>query len=148
MFKWGLWILKIKRLHKDAVWPTRAKQGDAGFDLTAISMEYDQKTDTVVYEFGLSIQVPKGHFGMIVPRSSIYKTNMMLSNHCGIIDSGYTGPIKAIFRTFPTYKNEPYKVGDRVAQLILVPYYEPSLEEVDELDETERGDGGFGHSGR
>lgn len=140
--------VKIKKLHPSAVIPKYSKPGDAGADLTAISMEYDNNTDTVTFGFGIALEIPDGHYGMIVPRSSIYKTNMFLSNHCGIVDSNFRGEIKAIFRTVPTYKTEQYKVGDRVAQLIIMKYPSVTFQEVDELSETERGTSGWGSSGK
>lgn len=141
--------VKIKKLHPDAVIPKYAHPGeDAGVDLTAISREYDEENEVYSYKTGLAIQVPKGHVGLIFPRSSIYKSDLSLSNAVGVIDSGYTGEISFKFKMT---KDAPvitaYSVGDRIGQLIIMPYPQVEFEEVDELDETERGSSGFGSSG-
>lgn len=141
-------ILKVKKLHPDAKISDPAKPGDVGLDLTAISKKVCIDTQTVIYGFGLVLEIPPGHFGMIVPRSSIYKTNMYLSNHCGIVDENFRGEIKAIFRIDSNAITSDYKVGDRIAQLIVLPYPRIEIEEVEELSVTERGSGGFGSSGK
>lgn len=136
--------VKVKKLDNNAVIPRYAKIGDAGLDLTATSKRMDSKG---FVEFGtsLSFEIPSGFVGLIFPRSSISKVNMTLTNSVGCVDSGYRGEIK--FRFKPTCMGRgSYEIGDRVGQLIIIPYPEIELEEVDELDETERGDGGFGSS--
>lgn len=96
--------------------------------------------------------------GLVFPRSSIYKSTGRLSNAVGVIDSGYRGEIMAQFDvSMPAYMaNEinaldyeaiPYKKGDRIAQLLILPYPQIEFEEVDELSETERGSGGYGSTG-
>lgn len=145
----GLWrcsmVVKIKKVHLNAVIPTYAKQGDAGMDLTITSKCSTVMNDCVKYGFGLSIEIPEGYVGLIFPRSSIYKHDQMLSNSVGVIDSGYRGEISAIMRG--CFDNDPYNVGDRAAQLIIMPYPQIEFEEVDELSETERGSGGYGSTG-
>lgn len=138
--------IKIKKLSKDSVLPTYSKVGDAGLDLTAISEEWNEDNSIVTYDTGLAIEIPKGHVGLIFPRSSIYKTSLDLTNAVGIIDSGYRGSIMFKFR----YVEEGmvYDVRDRVGQLIILPYPEIEFEEVDELSETDRGEGGFGSTGK
>ena len=143
--------VKIKKLHPDAKIPTYAKSGDAGMDLTAISMEYNIGNETITYGFGLAFEIPDIHFMMIVPRSSIYKQDLYLTNHCGIVDSKYRGEVKAIFKIHrhPDYPNivTNYQIGDKVAQAIILPYPKVEFELVNELSDTERGDNGFGSSG-
>lgn len=138
--------VKIKRLSQDAVIPKYSKSGDAGLDLTAVAKS---ETDLYVeYDTGLSVAIPEGYVGLLFPRSSVSNYHLNLANSVGVVDSNYRGPIKARFKktTNGPYANL-YNVGDRVAQLIIIPYPSIELEEVDELDETNRGAGGFGSSG-
>jgi dUTP pyrophosphatase len=139
--------IKIKKLHPDAVLPKYAKQGDAGMDLTAVSCEILLNTYTkyVKYNFGLSFEIPEGFVGFIFPRSSCYKHEQILSNCVGVVDSGYRGEVSAVMIGTSDYS---YKVGERVAQLIVMPIPYVQFDEVDELSETERGSGGYGSTGR
>ncbi len=139
-------VVRFKKLHKDAVIPKYARVGDGGMDLTAVSYEYDEKTLTHVYGFGLAVEIPEGYVGLIFPRSSIYKTPLLLSNSVGVIDQ-YRGELKACFKDGAGYLDRMYKVGDRIAQLMIIPFPEIDPVEVDELSETERGTGGFGSTG-
>lgn len=136
--------VKVKKLHKDAVIPTYAKLGDAGLDLTAISVEMDENCN-YVYRTGLAIEIPQGYVGLIFPRSSVSKIDMCLRNSVGVIDSGYRGEITLKFKRFDGSKL--YSEGDRVGQLVIMPYPYITLVESDELSKTERGDGGYGSSG-
>lgn len=138
--------VKIKKLHPDAVIPTYAKNGDAGMDLTAISEEWNEDNSMVTYDTGLAIEIPKGHVGLLFPRSSVYKTSLDLTNAVGVIDSGYRGSIMFKFRYLEA--GMVYDVGDRVGQLIILPYPEIEFEEVEELSNSERNDGGFGSTGK
>ena len=79
--------VKIKKLSKDSVLPTYSKYGDAGLDLTAISEKWNEDNSIVTYDTGLAIEIPKGYFGLLFPRSSIYKTSLDLTNAVGVIDS-------------------------------------------------------------
>jgi dUTP pyrophosphatase len=140
--------VRVKKLHKDAVIPAYGKPGDAGMDLTAISIEKDSYGN-VVYGTGLAIEIPEGHVGLLFPRSSNSKTDLYLTNHVGVIDSGYRGEIMFKFRATPSLVNaKVYQVGDRVGQLIIIPYPQVTLIESEELSDTERGDGGFGSTGK
>lgn len=155
--------VKIKRLHKDAVIPSYAKQGDAGMDLTAVSTHYDDCGNTV-YGTGLSFEIPEGFVGLLFPRSSNAKTDLRLTNSVGVLDSGYRGEVMFKFRndSFGSlasslkvglssghigFSNE-YNPGDRIGQIIILPYPTIEFEEVDELSETVRGSGGYGSSGK
>lgn len=140
--------LNCKRLTDETVLPKYAHPGDdAGADLTAVSYYYDEKYDVYIYDTALAVSIPKNHFGMIVPRSSIYKTGLMLVNHCGIIDYGYTGSIRFMFRH--VNKNLPiYKAGDKIGQLIIVPFVSTTPKFVDNLEDSQRGTNGFGSTGR
>lgn len=142
-------FVKIKRLNKEAVIPSYAYSGDCGLDLTATSMEVDNRDlvgglKTITYKTGLAIEFPKGHVGLLFPRSSVYKTDLNLSNCVGVIDQNYRGEIMMKFRL---NGRNAYNVGDRIGQLIIMPYPEVILEEVDELSDSERGISGYGSSG-
>jgi dUTP pyrophosphatase len=155
--------VKIKRLVEGAVIPSYAKQGDAGLDLTATSKKYDEYGNTV-YGTGLAFKIPEGYFGLLVPRSSNSKTDLRLTNSSGILDSGYIGEVMFKYRNDNYARmdgglqahlamgdiafNNEYEIGDRIGQLIILPYPQIEFQEVDDLGETERGDGGFGSSGR
>ena len=164
--------VKIKKLVENAVIPTYAKDGDAGMDLVATSMSEDGYGN-IVYGTGLAFEIPKGYVGLVFPRSSNAKNNMYLTNSVGVIDSGYRGEISFKYKVVHNTgsflkwwwenkilkKKEPkisiytlgyntYKVGDRVGQLIIMPYPSIDFEEVDKLSETERGVNGYGSTGR
>lgn len=135
--------VKIKKLHPDAVVPKYAKSGDAGLDLTATDIEADSANLT--YKTGLAVEIPYGHVGLLFPRSSVYKTGQTLTNCVGVIDSGYRGEIMMKFSLSP-YGRE-YNIGDRIGQLIIMPYPEVQFEEVEDLSPTDRGEGGYGSTG-
>lgn len=139
--------IKLKKLHQDAVIPTYAKPGDAGMDLTAVSLHYDEY-ENYVYGTGIAIEIPEGYVGLIFPRSSNRKTQAYLTNHVGVIDSGYRGEIMLSFKNRNNDGNRaPYKIGDRIGQIIIMPYPIIEFKEVDELSKTERGEGGHGSTG-
>lgn len=153
--------VKIKKLDPKAVIPAYAKSGDAGLDLTAISAHYDHETNCRVYRTGLAIEIPQGHVGLLFPRSSLCKYDQILTNHVGVIDSGYRGEICFKFKdTAPLisiaqgtvardlHKTKVYHEGERVGQILIIPYPSIEFEEVTELSETERGTGGYGSSGK
>ena len=152
--------VKFKKLHPDAVLPSRAKPGDAGMDMTAVEKgKHDPYTDQVVYNLGLAMELPPGHVGLLFPRSSVVKTSLTLANCVGVIDEGYRGEMKAVFnvrdnngikRPFNTITGEEvgaYKKGDRVCQLVVLPIPKVETEWVDDLSPSERGEGGFGSTG-
>jgi dUTP pyrophosphatase len=139
--------VKFKKLHPDAVIPSYAKPGDAGLDLTAISKEFDSEKELVVMGTGLAVEIPEGYVGLIFPRSSIVKTPLMLKNCVGVIDSGYRGEVKFFFEP-GSRPRKNYEVGDRIGQLVIMPYPTIEPEEAEELSDSARGTGGFGSSGR
>ena len=142
--------IKIKKLSETAKLPTRGSEQAAGYDLYADIPEsvLVAPGDTFKVNTGVAMAIPEGFFGGIYPRSGLAtKNGLAPANKVGVIDSDYRGPIiVALYNhsALPQYVNP----GDRIAQLIIQPYISFGWEEVDELDETERGDGGFGHSGR
>lgn len=139
--------LKFKKLHPDAVIPTRANPNDAGMDLTTVGFDLDDYTNILSYSTGLAVEIPDGYVGLIFPRSSIYKYTMSLSNSVGVIDSGYRGEIKFKFRIPSSKYFTYYREGERIGQLIVLPYPKFEPVEVAELDITNDRGGGFGSSG-
>lgn len=139
--------VKLKKLNDAAVIPVRGTEHSAGMDLTAISKEVvdNGKHGYVNYGTGLAFAIPEGHVGLLFPRSSISKTGLILSNSCGIIDSDYRGEVTMRFKHIKD--TDDYNIGDRIGQLIIVPYPQVTFEEVFELDETVRGAGGYGSTG-
>ena len=138
--------LKYKKLAPHAVIPTYANPGDAGLDLTAIDFYRNNDYKFVEYGTGLSVEIPEGYVGLIFPRSSISKTSHSLANSVGVIDSGYTGEILVRMRYDENNEDREYIVGDKIAQLVVVPAPKVVLVEARELTNTQRGDQGFGSS--
>lgn len=160
--------VKIKKMSPDAVIPTKAHPSDAGFDFYAASESFDEDGN-YVYGTGVALEIPEGYVGLVFPRSSICKKDIILTNSVGVIDSHYRGevlfkfkstirellPLSLLWTRFSKHgKNlrisnfgSIYKVGDRIGQIIIVPYPEIELEEADELSVTDRGAGGYGSSG-
>jgi len=136
--------IKFYKHNEAAVLPKPNRIGDAGADLTAISKEWDEENGVVVFGTGLGVQIPDGHVGLLFPRSSVYKQPLSLANSVGVID--YTGEIKAMFRPIDRPRKN-YEVGDRIVQLVIVPYIFIEPMWTEELRETNRGQAGFGSSG-
>ena len=158
--------VKIKKLNPNAVIPSYAHDGDAGMDLTAVSKSEDEYGN-IVYGTGLAFEIPKGCVGLLFPRSSNAKKDLALSNAVGVLDSTYRGEVtfkfkrqlkivekeisidaysRIVERDFDEYAS--YECGDRIGQIIIFPYPTIEFEEVDELSETERGEGGYGSTGK
>ena len=137
----------IKKLHPNAVIPAYAKQGDAGMDLVATEI-INEEVFQITYGIGLAMEIPEGFVGLIFPRSSIRKTDLSLTNCVGVIDSGYRGELQATFRKERGVVSKKYEVGDRIAQIMIIPHPDIQFEEADELSDTERGEGGFGSTGK
>mgnify|MGYP003522542292 CR=1 FL=1 len=136
--------VKLKKLHPDAVLPTYAKPGDAGMDMVCTAVNVTD--DYWEYETGISMEIPEGYVGLLFPRSSNSKFALLMCNSVGIIDSKYRGPIN--FRYKQVGSGARYNKGDRVGQIMIMPYPQVQFVEVDELSETERGEGGFGSTGK
>ena len=154
--------VKIKKLYEDSILPTKAHATDAGYDLYAHSKSYDEDGN-VVYGSGVAMEIPKGYVGLVFPRSSNAKKDIILSNSVGVIDSGFRGEISFKFKAsirashnemlneeVCAFVNKPttYNVGERIGQIIIMPYPEIEFVEVDELSDSERGVGGYGSSGK
>ena len=133
-------------LDKGAYLPRRAHSADAGYDLFSPKMDLIPKHGSTVIDTGVHIAIPKGLCGMLVSKSGLNVKHDIVSE--GLIDSGYTGSIKVKLYNHGgiSYMVEP---GDKISQLVFIPIAEPWLYVTkDPLEETERGDGGFGSSGR
>jgi dUTP pyrophosphatase len=139
--------VKIKKLNQYAVIPKYAKDGDAGLDLVATS-KLSNTSFQVSYGTGLAMEIPKGFVGLVFPRSSIRNTELQLSNSVGVIDSGYRGELQATFNKTRGFGSIDYSIGDKIAQIIIIPYPPIEFQEVEELNNTERGEGGFGSTGK
>ena len=138
-------LVKVKKLHENAVIPSYSKPGDAGMDLTITEIK-ENNFRQISYGFGIAVEIPFGYVGLVFPRSSVKNQDLLLSNCVGVIDSGYRGEIQSTFRkTDPSEKF--YNVGERGAQIIILPYPQVFMVESDELSDTERGTGGFGSTG-
>jgi dUTP pyrophosphatase len=153
--------IKFKRLSENAVLPTYAKFGDAGMDLVSVSKEVTG--DYVEYGTGIASEIPEGYVGLLFPRSSISKQELLLCNSVGVLDSSYRGEIKlrfkrvemanvyykpSVIRELQVYLDGDYNIGDKIGQLVILPYPTIEPEWAEELSTTERGEGGFGSSGK
>jgi len=140
---------KFKKLHEDAVTPTYSKKGDGCVDLHCVSHVLNEQTNQVTYSTGISLEIPSGYVGLVFPRSSIRRTVLELSNSVGVIDSGYRGEIMATFNVNTgTNQSTIYENGERICQLMILPYPKIKFTEVTDLSETDRGEGGFGSTGK
>ena len=138
--------VKIKKLDPNAVIPKYSKDGDAGMDLTITDIK-ENTSFSITYGFGIAIEIPKGYVGLIFPRSSVRNQDLILSNCVGVIDSGYRGELQATFKKTQGLDSFSYNVGDRGAQIMIIPYPQIEFVETDNLSDTERGAGGFGSTG-
>lgn len=151
-------VVKVKKLFKDAKYPELATKGSAGADLRAYlyDEETNEETTKIILQpnqkakihTGLAFQLPKNTAMLLLPRSSMgIKKGLILQNTVGLLDSDYTGECLIFVKNIG---DEPVEIknGERLAQAVIVPYVKPAFYEVEELDKTERGAGGFGHSGR
>jgi len=141
--------LRVKRLTNAARVPSRAHDGDAGMDLYAAEAVHLAPGARASVGTGIAIAIPEGYAGLVLPRSGLAaRSGISVVNSPGLIDSGYRGEVRVLLLN--TDREEPFSVelGDRIAQLIVTPYAAESPIEVDDLDITTRGDGGFGSSGR
>lgn len=142
--------IRFRKLHPDAVEPFHGSKMAAGYDLTAVDVEWDDENKVLVYHTGLAVEIPRGYYGSLKARSSICKKTLLLVDSDGTIDADYRGEItvKFCFRwggenTKPRF----YEIGDRIAQLVIEPVERVIWIESDTLSETERGEGGYGSTG-
>ena len=135
------------KLSDGAPLPRHAKPGDAGMDLTSREAVEIAPQGTVMVHTGVRVEIPEGHVGLCFPRSGLAsKRGINLTNCVGVIDAGYRGEIMA-----PLYnaghETQVVERGERIFQLVIMPFVTCECVEVDELSDTERGEGGFGSSG-
>lgn len=141
--------LRAKLDHRNARLPQKAHELDAAYDLWACDHAISYKHDFIEYDTGVCLDIPQGYMGLVFPRSSISKMGLTLCNSVGIIDPGYRGRIKVRCRRNSETNKEVYKKGERIAQLVVLPTILLDFEQVDTFDDTtERGQDGFGSSGR
>ena len=141
--------LRFARLADGAREPTRAHEGDAGYDLHALEAASLAPGERASLGTGIAVAIPEGWAGLVLPRSGLASRHgITIPNAPGLIDSGYRGEVRVLLLN--TDPREPFEVavGDRIAQLLLVRHEAPEVLEVESLDETVRGAGGFGSSGR
>lgn len=163
----GIIQIPFKKLHKNAVIPTKATNGAAGYDCVATEIEFNVEHQYVVYKLGFAVAIPEGYVGLLYPRSSNRKTGVYIPNCVGVIDSDYRGEVSFTVKFTDDYINieynrivkytddygiffevtPPYSVGNRVCQLVIQKLPDIHFMETDTLDETERGTGGHGSTG-
>lgn len=140
--------LKIRRLHDHATLPTRAHDTDAGLDLYAAEKVGIPVLGRNLVGTGIAVAIPAGHVGYITPRSGMaFSSGITILNAPGTIDAGYTGEIKV---NLVNHGQAPYVVtpGQRIGQLIIQPIVLPEVEEVSQLEPSERGGHGHGSTGK
>lgn len=140
-------MLQVKRLTETAQLPVRQHKGDAGYDLSADEDIVIPSGEWKLISTGISFKVPSGTYGRIAPRSGLsYKKGTMIG--AGVIDEGYRGHVKVLIFNMNFKSELRVTKGDRIAQLILEKIATPEVLEVDDLEESKRGDNGFGSSGK
>lgn len=144
--------IKFKKIHAKAEVPKQGREGDAAWDLTAceagVRSEYESgEAMFIEYNTGIAIAVPEDHVGLVFPRSSISNRDLILKNCIGVIDPNYRGAITTRFWvTEPSGIANIYNVGDRIAQLVIIPRPFLEFEEVEDLGTTNRNAEGYGSS--
>jgi dUTP pyrophosphatase len=163
--------IRFKKLVPEAKTPFKKIDVDAGFDLFATSIT--ETPDFIQYNTGIAVEIPEGYVGLVFPRSSVTKYDLMLKNCVGVIDASYRGEIMCRFARIPSTEfkdllmwtedkkkeikgrieivwnlEKQYEVGERVAQIVFLELPKITLVETEELSDTQRGSGGFGHTGK
>lgn len=140
--------MPVKKLDERAQLPATAYQGDAGIDLRSIESVTLGPFERAAVATGLAVAIPEGYAGFVLPRSgSAIKRGLSLVNAPGLVDSGYRGELKCILINLDAENPIEISPGDRIAQLVIMKVENVRLVECAQLDETERGTGGFGSSG-
>lgn len=146
-------LVNYKKVHAKARTPFYSREHDAGLDLISVSMR--DLGDYVEHDTGVVVEIPHGHFGLLCPRSSQAKYTEILANNIGVLDSNYRSTVKVLFRKIPkrgflglsSWGGKKYKVGDKVAQLIILPQPKVVMLEASILSGSNRGEDGVGSSG-
>lgn len=146
-------IVKFKKITDDVKMPFKGSENAACYDVHAHSIVH-KEDGKIVVGLGFKTEIPKGYRGIIVPRSNLTKFFWILNNSFGVIDADYRGEWMAVFTSIPVLIGDtvgstafPYNVGDRVAQIYFEPVHDVTISLVDDLEESERGEGGFGSTG-
>lgn len=142
--------IKIKKLKENAIIPTRGSNQAAGYDLYACidSTIYISPHETIKIDTGIAVELPDGTFGAVFARSGLAtKEGLSPANKVGVIDSDYRNSIIVALHNHSNM-SRTISPGERIAQLVVLPYLPIEFEEVEELSDTERGNGGFGHTGK
>jgi dUTP pyrophosphatase len=141
--------LTFTRLSEDAREPSRAHDGDAGYDLYSVETATIAPGERASVGTGIALAIPDGWAGLVLPRSGLAaRHGITLPNAPGLIDAGYRGEVRVLLLNADCRETFHVAPGDRIAQLVLVRHESPELIEVESLEETVRGTGGFGSSGR
>jgi dUTP pyrophosphatase len=141
-------ILRVARLDPAAQLPARAYDGDAGLDLYSSEAARLEPGERLSVGCGVAIEIPEGHAGLVLPRSGLAaRHGIALVNAPGLIDAGYRGELRVLLLN--TDRGEAFTIepGQRIAQLLIVPFIPAEVTEVESLGESERGPRGFGSSG-
>lgn len=138
--------VKFKKLHADVQMPVKGSEGAACYDVYAHSITTNTNNKVTV-GLGFATEIPNGYKGVIVPRSNLTKHNWVMNNSIGIIDCDYRGEWMVVFTPLSLNFGFPYNVGDRVAQIYFDCVEGLAFEEVEVLNDTQRGEGGFGSTG-
>jgi dUTP pyrophosphatase len=140
--------LRVRRLHPEARIPSRAHQGDAGFDLHALEAVHLGPGERAAVPTGIAIALPPGHAGLVLPRSGLAaRHGIALVNAPGLVDEGYRGELRVLLLNTDRTEAVELAAGDRIAQLVVTPVPPVAVEEVSDLEDTARGEGGFGSTG-
>ena len=140
--------LEVRRLDPRATLPRRAHEGDAGLDLCALDGGTLPAGERAMVPTGIAVAIPHGQAGLVMPRSGLAaRSGIALVNAPGLIDAGYRGELRVLLLNTDRSERFEWAAGDRIAQLVLVEVGLEDVIEVDELDDSARGTGGFGSSG-
>lgn len=140
--------IKTKKINKNAHLPYSGSEGAAAADLYATSSVQIAPHETEIVGTGIAVEIPQGFFGAIFARSGLAsKSGLRPANCVGVIDSDYRGEIKVALHN-DSDKSKLIATNERIAQLAILPYIRGVFKEVDELEDTERGEGGFGSTGK
>ena len=141
-------IIKIKKLNENAIIPTSGSEYAAGYDLYSCTDVTICARQTVAVSTAIAIEIPEGYFAGVFARSGLAsKQGLRPANCVGVIDSDYRGEVIVMLHNDSQLDRE-IKKGERIAQLVIMPYLQVQFEQVEDLSETERGIGGFGSSGK
>lgn len=140
--------VKFKKLHPEAVIPTKAEDGSNGYDLVGVTERIDTEGRFVEYDTGIALELPKNFAALVLPRSSVTNKDIILGNGVGLIDASYRGSITFRFKNLIGGGVRKYKVGDRIGQLIVIHTNEIEFEEAQDLSETKRGTGSYGSTNK